>query len=49
MIIKQSDGFLSVLGSFPVHIAMLLTMLGTVKVPRDESNQMREDSLSIYT
>ena len=35
MITKPQNGFLSVLGSFPVHFAMLLTMLGTVHVPRD--------------
>ena len=49
MITKPQNGFLSVLGSFPVHFAMLLTMLGTVHVPRDEFGQTKKESLNIYT
>ena len=37
------------LGSFPVHFAMLLTILGTVDVPLDEAGQYKEGWFSIYT
>ena len=49
MIAKPSNGFLSVLGSFTIHFALLLTMLSTVNVPRDEFGQMKEDPLRMYT
>ena len=48
MIIRPSNGFLSVLGSFPIHFAMLITMLGTVSIPRDESGDVKEKYLNIY-
>ena len=49
MIVSPQNGFLSVLGSFPVHFAMLLTMLGTVDVPRDDSGEVEEKYQNIYT
>ena len=49
MIIRPQNGFLSVLGSFQVHFAMLLAMLGTVDVPIDDSGQYKEGYFNIYT
>ena len=49
MIIRPSNGFLSVLGSFQVHFALILAMLGTVNVPKDEKGNMDRDYLQIYT
>ena len=37
------------LGSFPVHFAMLLTMLGTVDVPKDDSGVVEENYQRIHT
>ena len=45
---NHTDGLLSLMGSFSVHVSLLLTMLLTVKVPLDEFGKFDEQSLSIY-
>ena len=49
MITRPQNGFLSVLGSFPVHFAMFLAMLGTVDVPIDDSGQYKDGYFKIYS
>ena len=48
MLIKPQAGLPSVLGSFTVRAAMLITLLATVKVPRKEDNTLEEGALRIY-
>ena len=48
MITKASNGFLSVLGSQPVTFALFLTMVATLKIPRDEDENWEPAALRIY-
>ena len=45
---NHTDGLLSLMGSFSVHVSLLVTMLLTVKVPLDELGKFDQRSLSIY-
>ena len=45
---NHTDGLLSLMGSFSVHVALLVTMLLTVKVPLDEFGKFDQRSLNIY-
>ena len=44
------DGFPLVLGSMPVQFGMLMTLLLSIKVPRDNNNQdkLDEEAASMY-
>ena len=48
MLIKPQAGLPSVLGSFVVRSAMLITILATVKVPRNEKDELEDGALRIY-
>ena len=48
MISNTSNGFLSILGSLPIQFAMFLTILSSVKVPRNEEGEFDSASLKIY-
>ena len=48
MISHVSGGFLSILGSFTIHFAMLVTQLATVRTPRDDEGKTESDALRIY-
>ena len=43
-----SNGFISILGSFPIQFAMFLTFVASVSLPRDEHGEIDPESYKLY-
>ena len=43
-----SNGFISILGSFPMQFAMFLTFVASVSLPRDEHGEIDPESYKLY-
>ena len=48
MITHASGGFLSILGSFTIHFAMLVVQIATLRTPKNDAGNSESGTMRIY-